>query len=203
MADEFPRTTQLHGWLERMRAGDEAARNELYSHIRGRLERLTHKMLAGYPRVGRWAEADDVLQNALLRLDRALREVQPGSVKAFLGLAAQQIRRELLDLARHFHGPQGKMALHSSRGHVSGAGIPDKEDDTYEPSTLRQWSEVHEQIERLPEEERDVVGLLFYQGLTQTEAALVLGIALKTVQRRWRSALLKLNEILGGKWPGD
>ena len=202
MAHQFPCTTQLNGWLERMRGGDEAARNELYSHIRDRLERLTQKMLGGFPGVGRWAEADDVLQDALLRLDRALREVQPGSVKAFLGLAAQQIRRELLDLARSHFGPQGAGARHASRGHDADGAPPDREDFTHEPCALAQWRELHEQIERLPEEERDVVGLLFYQALPQAEAAEILGVAVKTVQRRWRSALLKLHELLRGEWPG-
>lgn len=202
MPDQFPRTVQLHGWLNRMRGGDEAARNELCSHIRPRLERLTQKMLGGFPGVGRWAEADDVLQDAMLRLDRALLKVQPGSVKAFLGLAAQQIRRVLLDLARHYYGPQGAGAFHVSRGHEADPGPPDRADLTHEPCALQQWSELHEHIERLPEEERDVVDLLFYQALPQAEAAEVLGVAVKTVQRRWRSALLKLNELLGGKWPG-
>lgn len=201
MAEPFPRTAQLHGWLERMRRGDELARNELYSHIRNRLERLTQKMLGDFPGVGRWAEADDVLQDALLRLDRALSAVQPSSVKAFLGLAAQQIRRELLDLARHHFGPQGAGARHASRGHAADAGPPDRVDLTHDPCAVEQWCELHEQIERLPEEERDVVGLLYYQALPQAEAAEILGVAVKTVQRRWRSALLKLHELLGGEWP--
>src|SRR5256885_9614190 len=52
-----------------------------------------------------------------------------------------------------------------------------------------QWTELHEQIGALPDEEREVVGLLFYQGLSQAETAEVLGISLRTVQRRWHDAL--------------
>ena len=34
-------------------------------------------MLKGYPGVGRWEQTDDVLQNSLVRLDRALGSVAP------------------------------------------------------------------------------------------------------------------------------
>ena len=52
-------------------------------------------------------QTDDVLQNAVVRLLRALEEVRPPSVRAFFGLAATQMRRELLDLARRYQGRGG------------------------------------------------------------------------------------------------
>src|ERR1051326_1878602 len=115
MAEVSFRTTQMHHWLERLRAGDLAARDELLRSVCPRLEHLARKMLRRYPSVQRWAETDDVLQNALLRLLRALQEVWPSSTREFLGLAAAQMRRELLDLARHFYGPQGEGAHHASQ----------------------------------------------------------------------------------------
>ena len=38
-------------------------------------------MLRDYPRVGRWEQTDDVLQNALLRLWRALEDVRPATAR--------------------------------------------------------------------------------------------------------------------------
>ena len=67
MSDAAVHTTQLHGWLDRMRAGDLAAPEELLRAIGGRLEALARKMLRRHPGVGRWADTDDVLQNALHR----------------------------------------------------------------------------------------------------------------------------------------
>jgi RNA polymerase sigma-70 factor (ECF subfamily) len=67
MADPPVHTTQPHLWLDRMRAGDLSARDELLHNLCGRLERLARTMLHRFPRVRRWAETDDVLQNALLR----------------------------------------------------------------------------------------------------------------------------------------
>ncbi len=71
-----------------------------------------------------------------------------------------------------------------------------------EPSSLAEWSEFHEAVERLPEEEREAFDLLWYQGLSQPEAAELLGVSPRTIKRRWRSARLLLHDALRGAWPG-
>ena len=43
--------------------------------------------------------------------------------------------------------------------------------------------------------------LLYYQGLTQAEAAEVLGVSERTVKRRWQAARLALHDALGGEIP--
>jgi RNA polymerase sigma-70 factor (ECF subfamily) len=204
MADASASTALLQLHLERMQAGDPAAREALFAHVRARLERLAGKMLQGYPGVRRWEQTDDVLQGALVRLLRALEEVRPASVRGFLGLAAEQVRRELLDLARHHFGPEGPGAKHASAPDRSDGRGPlyDRADLSHEPSALAGWCEFHRQVEQLPEPEREVVGLLFYQELSQVEAADLLGVTVRTVQRRWQSALLMLHKVLKGQWPG-
>jgi RNA polymerase sigma-70 factor (ECF subfamily) len=199
MADPPSLTAQLEGWLLRMRAGDAAARDELLEHVCERLRRLTRKMLRGFPGVKRYAETDDVLQNSLLRLLRALNDVQPASTREFLGLAATQVRRELLDLARHFYGPQGAGAHHASD---HGGRPHEQADGTHEPGALAEWREFHEQVGKLPAEEREAVDLLFYQGLPQAEAAALLDVSVRTLQRRWQGAQLKLHQALKGSLPG-
>jgi len=193
----FPANSQvsvIQQWLPGAVAGDQAATDALLRHYSERLTFLTRRMLGDFKRVRRWAETDDVLQNALLRLVSAIRAVKPATSREFLALATLQIRRELLDLARHYYGPAGLGAHHESHG-PNESEPPDPGDVRHEPSSLAQWTELHEQIETLPEEERDVVGLLFYQGLSQAEAAEVLGLSLRTVQRRWHDALCKLHRI--------
>ena len=68
----------------------------------------------------RWEQTDDVVQNALVRLRRALETTSPESVRSFVNLAAVQIRRELIDLARHYHGPNGMGAHHESQVMTNG-----------------------------------------------------------------------------------
>lgn len=195
---------QLHLLLARLQAGDAAARDELFHHAAGRLERLTRKMLQQFPGVHRWTGTDDVLQSALIRLLRSLEAVHPSTPRDFLGLATEQIRRELIDLARHYYGPLGLGAHHASHGGSNGSRDPvlAKSASADDPSILSAWREFHEQVRQLPPDEREVVDLLFYQELTQGEVAELLQVAKRTVQRRWQSALLKLHAVLKDHWPG-
>ncbi len=188
MPDEAVNTVQLNLWVERMRSGDRAASDELLRAVGNRLERLARKMLGRYPDVHRWVETGDVLQNALLRLLRSLEEVRPGSVRDFFGLAAEHMRRELLDLSRHFRGPRGFAAHHAS----GGLEALQPSDRAEVDADLERWSSFHEEAARLPEEERQVVGLIFYHGWTQEQAAEILGMSVRTLQRRWTDALARL-----------
>jgi RNA polymerase sigma-70 factor (ECF subfamily) len=193
-------TAQLEHWLERMRQGDDQARDHLFDHAGERLRRLTRKMLRRFPALRRWEQTDDVLQNATLRLHRSLADTRPDSVRHFFNLAAVQIRRELLDLARHHFGPQGDAANHHTE---AGASTPlEREPDPAdEPATLEGWTRFHEAVEALPEEEREVFNLLWYEGLDQAEAAALLGVGLRTIKRRWQKARLLLFEALHGEPP--
>ena len=56
-------------------------------------------------------------------------------------------------------------------------------------------------VESLNDEDREVFDLLWYQGLTQGEAAEVLGLSEKTVNRRWVAARMRLGMALGGQLP--
>lgn len=47
----------------------------------------------------------------------------------------------------------------------------------------------------------EVFSLLWYEGLSQEEAAALLGVSLRTVKRRWQSARLKIAEAMGDEPP--
>jgi RNA polymerase sigma factor (sigma-70 family) len=53
-------------------------------------------------------------------------------------------------------------------------------------------------VERLPEEYREVFGLIWYNGLTHEEVAEVLGVSVRIVKRRWQEARIALARALGG-----
>src|SRR5436190_17155504 len=115
MADNNTQLSIVQQWLPRAVAGDEAALDALLRQHSERLTFLTRRMLGDFQRVRRWAETDDVLQNALVRLVSAVPAVKPPTSRDFLALAPLQIRRELLDLARHYYGPEAIGANHDSR----------------------------------------------------------------------------------------
>jgi len=146
-------------------------------------------MLAGFPSVQRHAEWGDILQGASLRLLNSLRELRPETARDFFNLASMQIRRELLDVSRQL----------SSRKPSA-----QPEDDSPEPpdsapanDDLELWSRFHEQVEKLPVEEREAIGLVFYHDKTRAEAAEILGVSERTVYRWWQSACGRLQDRLG------
>ena len=198
-------SVQIQACLNRLRDGDESARGELLNGACDRLSRLAHKMLKSYPNVQRWEQTGDVLQNALLRLQRTLQQMTVETSRDFFRLGALHIRRELLDLARHYYGPQGQGARHASQAGDPARSNPlaaaDPADMTHEPLRLTSWSAFHEQIDALPAEEREVVDLLWYQGLSQAEAAQLLQVSARTIKRRWMSARLQLQDALRGEMP--
>ena len=197
MSDQSTETA-LRQMLDKLSVGEDAALNDFLQRVSDRLRALTRHMLRQFPGVRRWEDTDDVLQNSMVRLLRALRDVRPDSLRHFYGLASLQVRRELIDLARHYFGPAGHGANHASDLHrdSSGRQVLDPADVTFEPARLAEWCELHQHIDALPESEREVIDLVFYQGLTQQEAASLLEVNVRTIQRRWHSALLKLHQLL-------
>ena len=196
MSESTFRTTLLNNWMQRIHAGDRVAKDELIRSVCERLERLARKMLQGFPTVQRYEDTGDVLQNALVRLSRSLEAVAPATTREFFGLATEQIRRELIDLARHYQGKHGLAANQvewkaddsERKNDPVAASIPLEE--------IERWSRFHAEVERLPVEERETVGLIYYHGWKQNEVAEFLHVDLRTVQRRWLRALGKLHALL-------
>lgn len=191
-------TIRLEGLLDRWADGDESAIEDLIVHSQERLRRMASRWLANENVVGRWNQTDDLLQNTLVRLHRALKAVKPENKKAFIGLAATQIRRELIDLGRSLNGPLGQANNYQTD---PGKANPDQEGrPAYEKadpvSDVLSQLEFHESVDSLEDDDRQVFELIFYQGMTQIEAAKELEVSERTIKRRWRSARLTLGNAL-------
>jgi RNA polymerase sigma-70 factor (ECF subfamily) len=198
MSNSSVHTIQMRGWVQRMRAGDPSARDEMLRAVFTRLEQLGGKLLRRFPNVQRFVDADDVVNSATLRLLRSLEKLEPDSMRAFYGLASEEIRRELLDLARRFYGPRGIGAnVVAGRGGDDSGNAFDPVDSSDNQDELDMWVQLHEEVAKLPTEEREVVGLVVYHGWTQKEIAELFQVAERTVRRWWQSALLKLRTALG------
>jgi RNA polymerase sigma-70 factor (ECF subfamily) len=63
------------------------------------------------------------------------------------------------------------------------------------------WCDFHEAVAALPEAERELCDLLWYQGVTQPEAARLLDVPERTLKRRWQAVRLKLFDLLEGNLP--
>lgn len=185
--------------LARLRQGDARAQEELIAYAEARFRSLASRMLKEFPNVKRWEQTDDILQTALVKLHGALQNTKPQDRQHFLRLSTLQIRRTLVDLARHYQGAGWKIEGNSPQDlDATCAPRQDAERfvDTNEPSTLEDWTAFHEAVAKLPEQERDVFELLWYQGLSQLEASAVLEVTERTVRRYWTSARLRLSSLL-------
>lgn len=200
MSVDLSQTQMIEGHLARLQAGEPGAVNDLLEHSVQRLQHLTRKMLAGFAQVHRHEQTDDVLQNALLRLTRALKESPPTDVRHFFRLAALQIRRELIDLSRRYSGRNVRSIDAASD---EGSQVPDlmPVEQTNDPRRIAEWTDFHRCIADLPEKEREVVDLLLYNGLSQQEAAEIMQVDVRSIKRYWQRARLALFERLQGTSP--
>ncbi len=173
--------------------------------IRALLDRAVHRLhqLCGtllhrsYPRLTRPPlnlQTDEMLGAVVERLLKALREARPATVREFFALACQHMRWELNDLARRLD--ERPFAVELVEGLVpsppsSGTGIS--------PDGRRMLAAV----DGLPEAEREAFDMVRIQGMTQAEAARVIGVSVITVKRRLNRGLQLLFASLEDLRPAD
>ena len=121
------------------------------------------------------------------RLLKALREARPATVRQFFALAGQHTRWELNDLAR-------RLDRQPRAGEVVDDLVPAPASSAsgLSPDGRR----MIEAIDALPADEREAFDLVRIQGMTQAEAAAVLGVSTMTVNRRLNSGLQLLADAL-------
>ena len=187
-------TDELESLIERLKAGDEAARSSLIERSQQRFELLARKMLRDFERLRLRADTNDILQRTMLRLWQALEKVELNDAQHFLRLGALNMRRELLDLVREVNRDPAAPIQPDEGDSENPHGTP--KCDTHDPRQLERWTEFHQQIENLPAAERDVFDLMYYQGLTQKDTAAQLKISAKTTKVRWDSSRVRISKAV-------
>jgi RNA polymerase sigma-70 factor (ECF subfamily) len=182
-------------------AGDAPAEPIVRALLDRSVRRLQHLctgiLVRSYPRLTRPPlnlRAEELLGAVVERLLKALREARPGTVRQFFALAGQHVRWELTDLARRLDNQPPAVELSEGL-----APAPASSDSGLSPEARR----ILEAIDGLPADEREAFDLVRVQGLTHGEAAEVLGVSAKTVQRRLDRGLRLLTERLGDLGPAD
>ena len=198
--NEEPTTAVVQRCLAALQ-GDAAAEpliRDLLERAVSRLRLLCALMLQrSYPRLTQPplnVETDDLLDGVVGGLLTALRKIRPQTVRQFFALANQHMRWELNDLARRLDNQPAAVELREGlvpEPASSGSGLT--------PDGRRML----EAIGDLPEEEREAFDLVRVQGMTQTEAAQVLGVSAVTVKRRLNRGLRLLMEKLDDLRPGE
>jgi RNA polymerase sigma-70 factor (ECF subfamily) len=139
-------------------------------------------------------QVEELLGAVAERLIKAMREARPRSVRQFFGLACQHMRWELNDLARRLDEQPDVVELSEGRAPAPASSL-----SGLTPDGLRMLRAIDE----LPTDEREAFDLVRIQGLTQVEAARLLGVTAVTVKRRLARGLRLLTEQLADLSPGE
>lgn len=202
---DFSRTTSaIQAYLDALGALDgevpaQPVVRELLARSVDRLDVLCGSLLhRSYPRLTRPPlnlRTEELLGAVVERLLKAMNSVRPGNVRQFFAIANRHMRWELNDLARRLDERSHAQSL----GEDASVPAPETSVSPLSPRARR----LLEVIDELPGDEREVFDLVRLQGLSHPEAASVVGVSTKTVQRRLHRAVLLLAEALGDLRPGD
>jgi RNA polymerase sigma-70 factor (ECF subfamily) len=161
----------------------------LLSSSARRLHLLSAALLRrNYPRLSKPPmnlEAEEMLSGVVERMMKALRKVHPRTVREFFALANQHMRWELNEFARRLDREAHAVELLESS---VGPPVIGENSSSISPNAAR----IMQAIEGLPEDERETFCLVRVQGMTHADAAEVLGVSAKTVQRRLARTLPRL-----------
>ncbi len=213
--DEEHTTIVVQRYLDEL-GGDAPAESAVRALLDRAVRRL-HDLCAAllhrsYPRLTRPPlnlQADELLGAVVERLLKALREVRPGTVRQFFALASevrpgtvrqffalasQHMRWELNEMARRLDEQPAAVELRDGL-----VPAPASSDSGLTPGSRRMLAA----IANLPEAEGEAFDLVRIQGLTQAEAAQVLGVSAATVNRRLNRGVELLAEALSDLRPDD
>ncbi len=169
-----------------MARGDEQALASLYDRYRLILFGLIQRILHSRP------EAEDVLQEVFLQAWQKAADFDESRGRPFTWLVTLA-RSRAIDRLRSL-GARDRLATASARE------APGELADAVDDAILSEQSEiVRGALAELPEEQRQVLLLAYFEGFTQSEIAGRLRSPLGTVKTRMRSGMIKLRELLGDK----
>ena len=209
--DEASTTLAVQHYLDELAGGAPAEagggcgvppQDQIVRALLDRAARRLHQLCAGvlhrnYPRLTRPPlnlRADEMLGAVVERLLRALREARPGTVRQFFALATQHMRWELLDMTQRLDQQRPAAELGDRQ-----IPAPAASDTGLTPDARRMLAA----IDNLPEGEREAFDLVRIQGMSQAEAARVLGVSVMTVNRRLNRGLKLLTRALSDLRPTE
>jgi RNA polymerase sigma-70 factor (ECF subfamily) len=177
-----PRDAEL---VARIAVRDEAALGVLH-------DRFAPALLAVCARIlGSDTDADDVVQEVFLQVWRQAGRYDPArsSVPSWLSLIARSRSIDRLRNRRVGERVAVEAQAESPRRHASPEGARNV-------FMAERGQRIASALETLPAEQREVIELAFFRGLTQNEIAASTGTPLGTVKTRTLLAMKKLRKLL-------
>jgi RNA polymerase sigma factor (TIGR02999 family) len=166
--------------LEAVGQGNPKAAEELLPLVYEELRRLAASKMAQQP-PGQTLQATALVHEAWLRLTDSSRQNWENR-RHFFSTAAEAMRHILIDRARK----------RQTQRHGGGQQRVDIDEielaAPVEDDTLLGLNDAIDDLQKADPEKAEVVKLKFFAGLSEREAAEVLGVSERTVERRWAYA---------------
>ena len=200
MDEREPESAETENLLRRVRAGDSAAFDELFSRYRAYLRQFAELRLD--PKVRARVDPSDVVQDAQLEAVRRLPdylERPPMPFRLWIRQIALdrmiKLRRHHVETARRVVGrevalPERSSLLLAQQLFTSGSS-PSQQFNRRELA-----GRVRQAVTQLSDADREVVLMRNFEGLSNGEVAILLGIDPAEASQRHGRALLRLHTIL-------
>jgi RNA polymerase sigma-70 factor (ECF subfamily) len=170
--------------LRAIAGGDEQSLSTLYTRYKLILFSLILRIVHSQP------EAEDVLQEVFLQVWRKASDFDEARGRPFTWLVTLA-RSRAIDRLRALDS-RDRTATEAARD------VPDSISDAADDALKSEQGEiVRGALAELPEEQRRILVLAYFEGLTQSEIAERLTTPLGTVKTRMRSGMIRLRELLG------
>lgn len=182
----FPSDKEL---LERYRAGNSSAISELIDRHRKRVRDYIYMLVKDRDL------ADDIFQETFIKVVRVIDEGRYTDNGKFLSWVLRIAHNQVID---HFRsGRQQQTVSESAAGYDLLGTRPLLEDNVEDKMVASQIeADVRRLVEELPEEQREVVKMRYYGGLSFKEIADQTDVSINTALGRMRYALINLRKMI-------
>jgi len=172
--------------VEAIATGDQDALSELFDRFGGTLQGLATRILHNPE------DAEEVLQEVFVHAWNHADRYDPSrsSVSTWLVMIARSRAIDRLRSRKVSDRTTTELQREKSNEHTSPAGVANVLEE-------ERRKRVREELGHLPPEQRQVLDLAFYGGMSQSEIARTTGIPLGTVKTRTLLAMKKLRKALG------
>jgi RNA polymerase sigma-70 factor (ECF subfamily) len=176
--------------ISRVAARDAGALRKLYDRFASRVMAVAVRVL-GSP-----AEAEEVVQDAFVEVWRRAEQFDAsrGAASTWITSIA---RNRAIDRVR----TRGAQARASEGAEHEAQAQPARPTPLEDVEQVQARTRIEEALKTLPAEQRLVIELAYFEGLSQSEIAAKTGDPLGTVKGRVRSAMEKLAALLAGREP--
>ncbi|MBO5894040.1 MAG: sigma-70 family RNA polymerase sigma factor [Alistipes sp.] len=175
--------------LNRYLSGDRGAISQLIDRHSNRVRDYIRMMVKDRDL------ADDILQNTLIKVVRVIDEGRYADTGKFLSWVLRIAHNQVID---YFRSQKSSKTVNESDAGYNVLGTLRFADSTVEDKMISEQiaADIRRLVNHLPEEQREVVMLRYYSGLSFQEIADQTEVSINTALGRMRYALINLRKMI-------